>query len=159
MFLFFAAVFSFYLTLSIMSKYSVTKTTGDGGQAGVIINEVFSSPYFADTGGTELERRPTQQQGGDGGSLARVSKLVEENSSIFFTETDPKLESFPGMKLCAFESAARFNPARKVVSRNRRCASNQGSEFSIPNPGRPKRRGIDSRSTGRVLYVHCQSCK
>ncbi len=47
-----------------------------------------------------------------------LSELLEgSNDSIFFTETDPGLEAFPGQKLCAYESAARFNPARKVVCR------------------------------------------
>ncbi len=37
------------------------------------------------------------------------------NGSIFFTVTNRDLETFSGLQLCAFESAARHNKDRRVV--------------------------------------------
>ena len=40
---------------------------------------------------------------------------VAINTSIFFVETNKYLRVFPDRVLCSFESAAKYNPTRKIV--------------------------------------------
>ena len=44
-----------------------------------------------------------------------LSAVSGREDAVFFTETDIEAEAVPGVKMCAYESAARQNPKRPVV--------------------------------------------
>ncbi len=85
-------------------------------------------------GGGEVQSEPKECLG----TQARAARYVESavllseddadcvaaRRPIFFLETDMAVSRFSGRKLCAFESTAKANPERPIVSRKKHRLSN-----------------------------------